>query len=369
TRIAFANGQFAVPLELLRTGWASGQPPSEELLLEANAFYANSALSRRWTQWLAEILTEEPFPYPEFRPTRSRLAALNNAINLNDLQLIERLFRSLVAFSDDSNLSREESAELQLLLTRLAMVRGDRQELSAGLALLRENFPDGVEAMNSYFLASEYFEGCGDGEAACAELRAFLDRYRNSDRAPEALFRLAYLLSQQGNSDGAIGLLEELSQSHRESTHGRLGQLLAGDLLRERQEWEAAEVAYRSLLIPDQSDEVAPFARLGLAKCLLIRPSPAARREALECLEWLSADSAMDADFALEVTYALALALRREGDRVHARQVLQKSAQNYCEERNTLPLSPKGRFWLSAIESLIWDDNPSARPHHSFNKK
>jgi TolA-binding protein len=354
-RIDFANGQFSPPWELLRNAWNSDQPPSEELLLEANAFYANSTLAHQWTRWLTEILTKEPLLHPTARLTGSRLAALRNAINLSDLELAERLSRSLLAFSDEFSLSREESAKLQLLLVQLAMAHGDKQRVSDDLKLLRENFPDGSEAMNSYFLAGGHFENRGDGEAAFAELCAFLDRYPGSDRSSEALFRMARLLAEQGDGVGAIALLETLIQNHRRSAYGRLGQLLSGDLLRERQEWEAAEAAYRSLLGENQLDDVVPFARLGLAKCLLASPSAAARREALECLEWLSADSATDADFSLEVAYVLALALRREGDGAHARQVLQKGVQKYCEGQNAFLFPPKGKFWLSAAESLLRD--------------
>ncbi|MDR2664446.1 MAG: hypothetical protein LBB14_02885 [Puniceicoccales bacterium] len=347
-RIAFANGQLAIPWGLLKCAWNSGRPPPEELFLEANGAYMDSTLAHQWNRWLAEIFAG-PSPCPSQLHSWGTLIALHNAILLGDLQMAERLSFA-VGDSEKFPLGREQSAELQLNLIRLAMARGDDRAVREGLNLLRENFPDGDGAMDSYFVASEYFESKGAGEAALDELRAFLDRYGESERRSEAIFQTANLLAAHGNSADALAALADIGP---DSPYGWRGRLLEGDLRRMRREWGAAEAAYRSLLAANPPDCAIPFARLGLAKCLLINPSPAARREALETLEWLSAEPASNGDFALEAGYALALALRREGDWGRARQALEKGVQSYRHERKGQAISAKGNFWLSASESLL----------------
>ena len=131
------------------------------------------------------------------------------------------------------------------------------------------------------FIAGSWWAGCSQqsaeelfaaGEAAAvdpdtadqavAHFTAFLERFAESPKAPEALRKLAALAQQQGNMQEAIGYYERVLTEYPASGHGDEAQFMIAFIYEEYiRDLEEARRAYRRVIENYPDSELATSAR------------------------------------------------------------------------------------------------------------
>ena len=131
------------------------------------------------------------------------------------------------------------------------------------------------------FIAASWSAGCGQqsaeelfaaGEAAAADpatadqavahFTAFLERFGQSPRAPEALRKLAGLAQQQGKMQEAIGYYERVLAEYPASEHGDEAQFMIAFIYEEHiRDLEEARRAYQRVMENYPDSELAASAR------------------------------------------------------------------------------------------------------------
>ena len=131
------------------------------------------------------------------------------------------------------------------------------------------------------FIASSWWAGCGQqsaeelfaaGEAAAADpatadqavahFTAFLERFAESPKAPEALRKLAALAQQQGNMQEAIGYYERVLAEYPASGHGDEAQFMIAFIYEEYiRDLAEARRAYQRVIDNYPDSELAASAR------------------------------------------------------------------------------------------------------------
>ena len=131
------------------------------------------------------------------------------------------------------------------------------------------------------FIVGSWWAGCGQqspeelfaaGEAAAADpatadqavahFTAFLERFSQSPKAPEALRKLAALAQQQGKMQEAIGYYERVLAEYPDSGHGDEAQFMIAFIYEEYiRDLEKARWAYRRVIENYPDSELAASAR------------------------------------------------------------------------------------------------------------
>ena len=131
------------------------------------------------------------------------------------------------------------------------------------------------------FIAGSWWIGCGQqnaeelfaaGEAAAADpatadqavahFTAFLERFGQSPKAPEALRKLAALAQQQGTMQEAIGYYERVLAEYPASGHGDEAQFMIAFIYEEYiRDLEEARRAYQRVIENYPDSELAASAR------------------------------------------------------------------------------------------------------------
>ncbi len=131
------------------------------------------------------------------------------------------------------------------------------------------------------FIAGSWWIGCGQqnaeelfaaGEAAAADpatadqavahFTAFLERFAESPKAPEALRKLAALAQQQGNMQEAIGYYERVLAEYSASGHGDEAQFMIAFIYEEYiRDLAEARRAYQRVIDNYPDSELAASAR------------------------------------------------------------------------------------------------------------
>ena len=131
------------------------------------------------------------------------------------------------------------------------------------------------------FIVGSWWVGCGQqsaeelfaaGEAAAADpttadqavthFTAFLERFAESPKAPEALRKLAALAQQQGNMQEAIGYYERVLAEYPASGHGDEAQFMIAFIYEEYiRDLEEARRAYQRVIENYPDSELATSAR------------------------------------------------------------------------------------------------------------
>ena len=131
------------------------------------------------------------------------------------------------------------------------------------------------------FIVGSWWVGCGQqgaeelfaaGEAAAADpatadqavahFTAFLERFAESPKAPEALRKLAALAQQQGNMQEAIGYYERVLAEYPASGHGDEAQFMIAFIYEEYiRDLAQARQAYQRVIDNYPDSELATSAR------------------------------------------------------------------------------------------------------------
>jgi tetratricopeptide (TPR) repeat protein len=336
-RVAMAVGQFAAAFELIRKFYGRECVVPTQLLFDANEQFMGSAVATRWNGWLGEFFSAKAGKIDGTTLLRGMIMVAKNYIVLGNVNSAVEIVGAI----GGEEIPLEIEAALQFLRLQLAMARDNEGEANEILHRLRSTCGDSDEAIETYFLRSDYFNGSGRKSDAADELHDFLDAHGDCKRVPEALLKLANLHRELGNSAAAFAILEEISDGN--SSAAICARLLEGDILRELNDFAAAENVYRSILRQFSDGKYLPFAQLRLAECLLASQSLDAVAEAVEILEWLAAEKTHDPNFAAEIDYVYAMALRRSGDCGGTDGQLLRTADRECDGA----LDFRGRYWIS----------------------
>jgi tetratricopeptide (TPR) repeat protein len=343
-RISLAMGRYSDALNLVQALREARYDNLPALLLVLNGQFMGGPLRVRWNGWLDEFFSsgKATCDFSERVAMHGKLTAVRNYMAIGDLLAAENLIGQLVGSRQpDGGVPDELSAEIKFELLRLAVCRSNWVAAKNVASLLRTRWSSSDCAMESYFLMADAFRRAGRGIEAVGEFRDFLEKYGQSLPVPRALLELAQTFGELGDDVAAFAVLEKIVTDHGDSPYAARARLLEGDMLRLGNDFAAAEAVYRS--IPQQFPVGVhiPFAKFALAKCLLAAQSQNGLSEAIEILEWLAAERVEDPNFAAEISYVLALALRRrDGNGAQASEI----ALGHSIDSSTLNF--RGYYWL-----------------------
>lgn len=131
---------------------------------------------------------------------------------------------------------------------------GKWEEAAAASRKLIEIYPDYIEEQSPYLTLAEAARKRGDVKQAIGALESYAGR---GGKSPEHLKLLAKLQLDAGNKDAAIAAYRRLlfiTPVGDEELHRKLGQLLE-----EKQDWEAAAVEYNAIAVSKPVDPAAAF--------------------------------------------------------------------------------------------------------------
>lgn len=281
-RAWFETGQIERAAEIFAT------VPSDDAALADDAAYwgAKCALRRENHAQAAEMLRAaiRKFPDSELQPEMQYDCAV--ALSRSGAQ-------KEAAEAAETFLARFGEHPLAVDALQLAIVAAhERKDVDAvqrlSAAMLAKN-PNGKQSAGVAFLAAESEFLAGRFQPAADAFRAFIERFGDDARVPQARYRLAMSLYRLDKLDEARPLLEALVDAAGDAELSLAAQAALGDVLFRRGEWKAAEETLARYVTAAKSAPGVDDAllRLGLAR---MRQSRFA--EALRALDRLLADFA-----------------------------------------------------------------------------
>lgn len=271
---------------------------------------------------------------------------------------------------------RERIIAYALLLqgqARLAL--GEDSEALASLEKVRKRLPGSEPALYSFLVEARHYTHVNRTVDAQQMLISLADSHKGSRYAPIALFEAAVNAQRRGQEAGyqdqAIALLERLVNEypgHQLAFYARLRQ---GDILRQLNRFEAAEVVYLSIenKFPNHAD--ARLVQLSLADCHLAQAARGNIQRflsAISLLERLYDLPNIPADLRAEVGFKLAYANGRLARETRSPREQGASAQEtraqelearaqeiywatvsdlYLDEKVAAALGARGRYWVA----------------------
>lgn len=256
---------------------------------------------------------------------------------------------------DDGELRDRITSYSLLLQGQAQLAVGQTDAALARFKEVRERFPESDPATYSFLVEARYYTRVNRTVDAQQLLTSLADSHKNSKYAPIALYEAALNAQRRGQEssyqDQAIALLERLVDEypgHELAFYARLHQ---GDLLRQLNRFEAAEVVYLSIEnnYPDHPDIL--LVQLSLADCYLAQAGRDERQRfqnAVSVLERLLDLPTANADLRAEAGFKLAFANAARGEGERAQQVYWTTvASLYLDEKVAATLGSRGRYWIS----------------------
>ena len=342
-QVAVANGQFAAAFDQIVKFCDTNSDRASKLIFAVNEQFIGSAMANRWNCWLADFFSKNENYFGETAVFQGKMTVAANYVTLGDANSAKKLLAELDQYVDRNG---ECAAKLQFIKLRLATALGDLPAANGVLRYMREKHGDSDEALESYFFFANYLSEIGRKAEAAEELCDFLRGHGDGPSAARAMLKLAKLRSELGDSSAAFSLLEKIVCRNENSGDSVRARLLEGDMLRESNDFAAAEAVYRSIQMQFPEDGNLPFAQLGLAKCLLASSSDGALEEAAELLEWLCADVIHNPNLVAETSYVLAMVFSRIGNDDKLKMLIEHAVEH---ENGGSRLDFCGRYWVDQL--------------------
>lgn len=223
------------------------------------------------------------------------------------------------------------------------------------LRKLRAEYPRSDATIYSYVVEAEESAGKGQLIEAQDTLQKLADtpEYRNSPYVPYALYQAAQYAERRAQAQyyrDAYKLLEELVTKHPKSDLVFYARLKQGNLLRQINDYPAAQTLFQGLVndFPQHHDVHA--ARLALADCHAAQgTSDASHQESAATIyESLLDLQAAPLDVRAEAGYKYGLNLARRNNLDQARTVWVRLVQSVLpDDSKAEALGAKGRFWVT----------------------
>lgn len=268
---------------------------------------------------------------------------------------VESLFDRIEAIPEGAL----EPSELELLRTEVLLLKAEvliqTGESAAGIELLkvlRTDFSGSSAAEQSYLTEASYYVSIGDLKAAQDTLLDLASTYESSVLAPQALYEAGIYAAGRGPDQfaDAVRIFDSLTERFPDNPLYFFARLKQGDLLRQMNDFAAAQIIYEDLIrsFPEHSRRY--LAELSRAECMLALAKEAPEQlqnTALE-LERLIDIPNLPADFQTEVGFKWGFALQQSGFPEKAQEVFALIADRFLLEDET-QLGPTGRYWMSRI--------------------
>jgi TolA-binding protein len=251
------------------------------------------------------------------------------------------------------------ATDYRLLETEIRLLRGNALirlgEATTGIAeleTLRDDFEDSAAAQRSYLIEAAYHGESGDLEAAQETLLELVERYPESQLAPQALYEAALYCERRGSDlfPEAIVLQNDLAEQYPESPLHFYARLKQGNLLRSMNDFAGAQIVYENLINRYPSHELRYLAELSRADCLLALAGNEAGElvDVIAQLERLLDLPNLPLDFQAEAAYKWAFALERSGRNENAKEVLSLNVGRLLlDTEQAGRLSAPGRYWVA----------------------
>ncbi|HBA82835.1 MAG: hypothetical protein A2Y14_00340 [Verrucomicrobia bacterium GWF2_51_19] len=251
-----------------------------------------------------------------------------------------------------TSLSEKEKKELLgyaiMIQAQSFFQRENFAQALAALQTLRERAPHTDSAVRSYLEAARYYASINDRVEAQQNLIALVDDYPNSHYAPIALYEAALNIELRGQSHfkTAFSVLDRLIKEYPQSAWVFLARLKQADLLRQLNNFSAAQQIYENLLQNCQHEERYSL-ELARAKCIMADENPNRKEIAAAEFERLFELSLAPIDLRVEAGFLWAYLTEQEG-----LPSAEKAYWNVIHTFLTAPTTPyafesTGRYWLS----------------------
>ena len=242
-----------------------------------------------------------------------------------------------------------------LLRGQAQLALGEAEAALAAFKEIRERFPETDPAIYSILVEARYYTQVNRTVDAQQLLTSLADAHKESPYAPIALYEAALNAQRRGQEssyqDQAIALLERLVEEypgHELAFYARLDQ---GDLLRQLNRFEAAEIVYLSIENNFADHPDIFLVQLSLADSYLAQAGKNGKQKfenGVAILERLFDLPAVAADVRAEAGFKLAFANTRQGREGRAQQIYWTAISNlYLDENLSSQLGSRGRYWIA----------------------
>ena len=252
-----------------------------------------------------------------------------------------------------------EQSELELLHTETLLLKGDflikTGESAAGielLKLLRTDFAGSSAAEQSYLTEAGYYASIGDFAAAQEVLLNLASNYESSPLAPQALYEAGIYNGRLGPDQfaNAVRIFDDLTERYPDNPLYFFARLKQGDLLRQMNDFAAAQIIYEDLIrsFPEHSHRY--LAELSRAECMLALAKgeqTKLKSIALE-LERLIDIPNLPVDFQVEIGFKWGFALQQSGEEKKAQEAFALISSQFLWDDET-QLGATGRYWMSRV--------------------
>lgn len=278
---------------------------------------------------------------------------------LDDPAGLEPLVEALLGRIETLPEETLSSAELQLLFTEVLLLKADilikMGESPLGidqLKLLRAEFSKSAAAEQSYLIEADYYASVENYEAAQKTLLDLASNYPLSLLVPQALYEAGVYGERLGSGQFAnsVLILDDLTKDFPDSPLYFFARLKQGDLLRQMNDFTAAQIIYEALInsFPDHPQRY--LAELSRAECLLAlsKDDPVKLQDAALELERLVGLPNLPLDFQVEIGFKWGFALRQSGAKENAKKVFALISSRYLLD-DEISLDITGRYWMSRV--------------------
>ncbi len=360
---AIRSGQMDLALKHLdETDFDPSIPVADKWQAEWNvalALQANGQLETALTRLRSLLASENAFSMPAALDLRLRWLEIRLTMLLSESdaikQRLDELSDRIESIPDDAL----ESAELELLRTEVLLLKAkcliSTGESAAGielLQLLRSNFAKSSAAEQSFLIEASYYASIGNLKAAQETLLKLVNDYESSSIVPQALYEAGIYGERLGPDHfaKAVRILDDLAERFPDDPLYFFARLRQGDLLRQMNDFAAAQIIYENLIhsFPEHSQRY--LAELSRAECMLAlakEDQEQLQNAALE-LERLIDTPNLPVDFQVEIGFKWGFALQQSGEREKAQEAFALVSGRFLLDSET-QMGATGYYWMSRI--------------------
>jgi len=301
----------------------------------------------------AQVATPGPVLPPELRVRMEWLQA-RLSLDAGQPEQTLKLAQALLAARGGQN--ADLHSETVLLQAQADFALRREADAAAILKGLRDDFGKSDAAARSYIVEADY----NAGQDRIVEAQRLLTKlaedpdFKNSDYAPQALYRAALLAKRRGQEKDlaeANQLIEQLVTGYPHSEFVFTARLEQGDLFRQRNDFPAAELTYQRIVEDFPQHPGVSGALLALADCHSAQAAadPTHAQRAEEIYERLLALPGALPDLRVEAGFKLGYAKERKGDPDGAQNVwLRDVVKGFLlDETRAAELGATGRYWMA----------------------
>jgi cellulose synthase operon protein C len=252
-----------------------------------------------------------------------------------------------------------ESAELELLRTEVLLLKAkyliSTGESAAGielLQLLRSNFAKSSAAEQSFLIEASYYASIGNLKAAQEMLLKLVADYKSSSIVPQALYEAGIYGERLGPDHfaKAVRILDDLAERFPNDPLYFFARLKQGDLLRQMNDFAAAQIIYENLIHSFPEHPQRYLAELSRAECMLAlaKEDPEQLQNAAVELERLIDTPNLPVDFQVEIGFKWGFALQQSGERKKAQEVFALVSGRFLLDSET-QMGATGYYWMSRV--------------------